>query len=40
MDLEHSADVVVVGIEAELVSGECPYWGCIPSTMMIRAGSR
>src|ERR1700680_729317 len=27
----------VVGIEAELVGGECPYWGCIPSKMMVRA---
>jgi pyruvate/2-oxoglutarate dehydrogenase complex dihydrolipoamide dehydrogenase (E3) component len=29
----------VVGIEAELVGGECPYWGCIPSKMMVRAGN-
>ncbi len=27
----------VVGIENELVGGECPYWGCVPSKMMIRA---
>ncbi|HIZ34959.1 MAG TPA: FAD-dependent oxidoreductase [Candidatus Ruania gallistercoris] len=27
----------VVGIEANLVGGECPYYGCIPSKMMIRA---
>ncbi len=27
----------VVGVDAELVGGECPYWGCIPSKMMIRA---
>ena len=27
----------VVGIEAELVGGECPYWGCIPSKMMVWA---
>ncbi len=27
----------VVGIDAELVGGECPYWGCIPSKMMVRA---
>ncbi len=27
----------VVGIEGGLVGGECPYWGCVPSKMMIRA---
>ena len=27
----------VVGVEAGLVGGECPYWGCIPSKMMVRA---
>ena len=27
----------VVGVDAELVGGECPYWGCVPSKMMIRA---
>ena len=29
----------VLGIESALVGGECPYWGCIPSKMMIRAGN-
>jgi pyruvate/2-oxoglutarate dehydrogenase complex dihydrolipoamide dehydrogenase (E3) component len=29
----------VVGIEAQLVGGECPYWACIPSKMMIRAAN-
>ena len=29
----------VVGIESDLVGGECPYWGCIPSKMMIRAAN-
>lgn len=32
-----SAGLSVVGIEAGLVGGECPYWGCIPSKMMVRA---
>ncbi|MGH3448538.1 MAG: dihydrolipoyl dehydrogenase family protein [Nocardioidaceae bacterium] len=27
----------VVGIEKNLVGGECPYYGCIPTKMMIRA---
>ena len=31
------AGLDVVGIERELVGGECPYWGCIPSKMMVRA---
>ena len=29
--------LTTVGIESTLVGGECPYWGCIPSKMMIRA---
>ena len=29
----------VIGIESELVGGECPYWGCVPSKMMIRAAN-
>ncbi|MQY10479.1 Dihydrolipoyl dehydrogenase [Streptomyces sp. RB5] len=33
------AGLDVVGIEAELVGGECPYWACIPSKMLIRAGN-
>lgn len=32
-----SSGLSVVGIEAALVGGECPYWGCIPSKMMVRA---
>ena len=31
------AGLRVVGIEKALVGGECPYWGCVPSKMMIRA---
>ncbi|HJU96506.1 MAG TPA: FAD-dependent oxidoreductase, partial [Jiangellaceae bacterium] len=33
------AGLEVVGIEGGLVGGECPYWGCIPSKMMIRAAN-
>ncbi|WP_330350497.1 dihydrolipoyl dehydrogenase family protein [Streptomyces sp. NBC_00582] len=33
------AGLDVVGVEAELVGGECPYWGCVPSKMMIRAAN-
>lgn len=33
------AGLSVVGIEHRLVGGECPYWGCIPSKMMIRAAN-
>jgi pyruvate/2-oxoglutarate dehydrogenase complex dihydrolipoamide dehydrogenase (E3) component len=29
----------VVGVEERLVGGECPYYGCIPTKMMIRAGN-
>jgi pyruvate/2-oxoglutarate dehydrogenase complex dihydrolipoamide dehydrogenase (E3) component len=32
------AGLSVIGIESNLVGGECPYWGCVPSKMMIRAG--
>jgi pyruvate/2-oxoglutarate dehydrogenase complex dihydrolipoamide dehydrogenase (E3) component len=33
------AGMDVVGIEDRLVGGECPYWGCIPSKMMLRAAN-
>jgi pyruvate/2-oxoglutarate dehydrogenase complex dihydrolipoamide dehydrogenase (E3) component len=32
-----SAGLEILGVESRLVGGECPYWGCIPSKMMIRA---
>jgi pyruvate/2-oxoglutarate dehydrogenase complex dihydrolipoamide dehydrogenase (E3) component len=33
------AGLHVTGIEQRLVGGECPYYGCVPSKMMIRAGN-
>jgi pyruvate/2-oxoglutarate dehydrogenase complex dihydrolipoamide dehydrogenase (E3) component len=27
----------VLGIERHLVGGECPFWGCVPTKMMVRA---
>jgi pyruvate/2-oxoglutarate dehydrogenase complex dihydrolipoamide dehydrogenase (E3) component len=31
------AGLNVVGIDRRLLGGECPYYGCIPSKMMVRA---
>jgi pyruvate/2-oxoglutarate dehydrogenase complex dihydrolipoamide dehydrogenase (E3) component len=31
------AGLGVIGVDGGLVGGECPYWGCVPSKMMIRA---
>jgi pyruvate/2-oxoglutarate dehydrogenase complex dihydrolipoamide dehydrogenase (E3) component len=33
------AGLSVVGVEAALVGGECAYWACLPSKMMIRAAN-
>ncbi len=33
------AGLDVVGVDRHLVGGECPYWGCVPSKMAIRAGN-
>jgi pyruvate/2-oxoglutarate dehydrogenase complex dihydrolipoamide dehydrogenase (E3) component len=33
------AGLTVVGVESQLVGGECPYWGCIPSKMIVRAAN-
>jgi pyruvate/2-oxoglutarate dehydrogenase complex dihydrolipoamide dehydrogenase (E3) component len=33
------AGMDVLGIERKLVGGECPYWGCIPSKIAVRAGN-
>jgi pyruvate/2-oxoglutarate dehydrogenase complex dihydrolipoamide dehydrogenase (E3) component len=32
------AGLAVTAVEGNLVGGECPYWGCIPSKVMVRAG--
>ncbi|MDW5327868.1 NAD(P)/FAD-dependent oxidoreductase [Plantactinospora sp. KLBMP9567] len=34
-----AAGLSVVGIERNLVGGECPFWGCVPSKIMIRAAN-
>lgn len=31
------AGLAVVGVDARLVGGECPYYACIPTKMMVRA---
>ena len=33
------AGLHVTGVEERLVGGECPYFGCIPTKMMVRAGN-
>ena len=33
------AGLDVVGVEAGLIGGECPYWACLPSKRMIRMGN-
>ncbi|MEV6842194.1 NAD(P)/FAD-dependent oxidoreductase [Actinoplanes sp. NPDC051411] len=32
-----AAGLNVIGIDNTLVGGECPYWGCIPTKIMVRA---
>ena len=33
------AGLHVTGVEAGLTGGECPYYGCVPTKMMIRANN-
>lgn len=33
------AGLSVIGVEGRLVGGECPYYGCVPTKMMIRAAN-
>jgi pyruvate/2-oxoglutarate dehydrogenase complex dihydrolipoamide dehydrogenase (E3) component len=33
------AGLTVVGVDVRLLGGECPYYGCIPSKMVIRAAN-
>jgi len=34
-----AAGLSVAAVEENLVGGECHFWGCVPSKMMIRAGN-
>ena len=31
------AGLDVVGVEAQLIGGECPYWACLPTKSLVRS---
>src|SRR5688572_19653397 len=33
------AGLEVLGVDERLVGGECPYFGCVPTKMMVRAAN-
>ena len=34
----HGSGLTLAVLERELVGGECPYWGCMPSKTLLRSG--
>jgi pyruvate/2-oxoglutarate dehydrogenase complex dihydrolipoamide dehydrogenase (E3) component len=34
-----AAGLEVVGIESQLIGGECPFWACLPTKSMVRSAS-
>ena len=34
------AGLDVIGIEPNLIGGECPYWACLPSKIMVGSPER